>query len=833
MVRFEIFTISRGGGRTPQTIEATGVVGSFATRAEAETFLKKNRFEIADSETPVGVRPVPTAEEAARVPRLPSGQEIRGPPPSERGRQLRRRRIQRELAEQAQKKASRGEAISAAERAAFRRSRFITESGDIVTGAFIGIQTPEETARITRTRSLSDQLRESTFLFPPPIRETRAEQQARIREATVFLPRMGLDIRDFRGIMPQRTPIQETRALAPLKIDLSPFQRGPRGGTIETGLAGQDIIFGEPAPVFISPEQRKAERRARSLLGEFGLGAALGAEFVGGVAKAKKAVPEAAAFGGLAFFSPVAAGVVGVAATALSVPVIQQEIAQKGVLRTIASELPTLFLFGAAGGAGARLKTSAPVREAAFDIKLEKLSAKDIDPSFTFEKQPFFIETTGKPPAFLQRTLKGKVLTPRQLEFSLSGLRSDIIAPTTPKELRLFLGELEKAPISRQQAAELDIFRPEIEESFLVEPSREGLITPGRLGRKEQQLQLRETFPTTAQKAAFALQQQPKILTPPPRQVSLFDVFRGKKGQAALIPQFDFLDVLRGAGEGLRRFKAPDLPKIFDPVSARTRTGQAFDFSSILATDLFSRQETRAATGTRSISSLVQDVFQIPIQEQQAIQRQETITDLDILQIQKADVLTVQDVFQEQRQEQRQDLITLPIQITEPFTAPFGRIFEPTKPTTKKTKPKRLRGFFLEGGENFITAAEIQGFDVLVREKGKDIEVDKKMSFPRQRANNIGADIVDNSAAASFRIKSSNQPIDSIIDDPFFFKGNKFRSPKTKSKLPPKQFVEKRRFRIDTGGELAGITAKGLIAKRRKQIKQSLIGGIDIGGFEL
>ncbi|MCH8329632.1 MAG: hypothetical protein IIB81_04540, partial [Nanoarchaeota archaeon] len=97
------------------------------------------------------------------------------------------------------------------------------------------------------------------------------------------------------------------------------------------------------------------------------------------------------------------------------------------------------------------------------------------------------------------------------------------------------------------------------------------------------------------------------------------------------------------------------------------------------------------------------------------------------------------------------------------------------------------------------------------------------------RAKNIGANIVDNSSAASFRIKKSIQPMGFGIDDPFFNLERKFRSPKTKSKLPPKQFIEKRRFRIDTPGELKGITAKGLIAKRKKARGNNFFGGFNAG----
>lgn len=156
---------------------------------------------------------------------------------------------------------------------------------------------------------------------------------------------------------------------------------------------------------------------------------------------------------------------------------------------------------------------------------------------------------------------------------------------------------------------------------------------------------------------------------------------------------------------------------------------------------------------------------------------------------------------------------------------PFGD--EPPPPDIPRRI--RIRGF---GLDNNLFGITNQGFDVLIREKGQDIEFDPKKSFPRQRAKNIGADIVDNSAAASFRIEKSDQPIDSGIDDVFFALEDKFRSPATKSRLPPKQFIEKRGFRIDSPGELAGITAKGLIARRKKAMRNQF--DIDFsGGFEL
>ncbi len=97
MVRFEVFVIDRGGGRTPKTLSpargpassfgkefGADAQGTFATRAQADAFIKAKRIEFATSDTPVGARPVPTAVQAATAQRTRAGEEIIGPPPKGR-----------------------------------------------------------------------------------------------------------------------------------------------------------------------------------------------------------------------------------------------------------------------------------------------------------------------------------------------------------------------------------------------------------------------------------------------------------------------------------------------------------------------------------------------------------------------------------------------------------------------------------------------------------------------------------------------------------------------------------------------------------------------------
>lgn len=98
-------------------------------------------------------------------------------------------------------------------------------------------------------------------------------------------------------------------------------------------------------------------------------------------------------------------------------------------------------------------------------------------------------------------------------------------------------------------------------------------------------------------------------------------------------------------------------------------------------------------------------------------------------------------------------------------------------------------------------------YNVLVREGGRKSDRFKPASskpLPYYKALNLGADIVDNTTARTFKIIKSKIK-GAIKDDSSFFKADKFRSPKGNTKLPAFSFVEKSRNAIDTYGELMGI----------------------------
>jgi len=117
----------------------------------------------------------------------------------------------------------------------------------------------------------------------------------------------------------------------------------------------------------------------------------------------------------------------------------------------------------------------------------------------------------------------------------------------------------------------------------------------------------------------------------------------------------------------------------------------------------------------------------------------------------------------------------------------------------------------------------IRGFNTLIKSRGALRKVNK---FPLTEINakSLGADLVDNSSAATFMIKpTKGKPRKPEFSSPNFnFTAGKFRNPIRKGKtLPSKNvFIEKNAFRIDTGGELKQITAEGLLALRRKKAKK-------------
>jgi len=116
-----------------------------------------------------------------------------------------------------------------------------------------------------------------------------------------------------------------------------------------------------------------------------------------------------------------------------------------------------------------------------------------------------------------------------------------------------------------------------------------------------------------------------------------------------------------------------------------------------------------------------------------------------------------------------------------------------------------------------------KGFDVEVRKKGKWEKINKK-PFNKRAANDFGFDAVDNSAAASYRLKANpkEQKLANYFSLNSIMGKSKFRKKKEGDFII---HIEKRgKGRIDTPGEVAGISAKGWASQRLKKMKS-------FGGF--
>ena len=109
---------------------------------------------------------------------------------------------------------------------------------------------------------------------------------------------------------------------------------------------------------------------------------------------------------------------------------------------------------------------------------------------------------------------------------------------------------------------------------------------------------------------------------------------------------------------------------------------------------------------------------------------------------------------------------------------------------------------------------KVQAFKALVKKKGKFVKVSKR-PLRKNTALALGAFLVDNSAAQTFRIREiMGNPTGPKVSRPSLSKFRKpIRSGRTQAKSP--LFIEKTAFLIDRKGELEAITKRGLNALRQ------------------
>lgn len=148
------------------------------------------------------------------------------------------------------------------------------------------------------------------------------------------------------------------------------------------------------------------------------------------------------------------------------------------------------------------------------------------------------------------------------------------------------------------------------------------------------------------------------------------------------------------------------------------------------------------------------------------------------------------------------DIITTTTIFEEP---PINPIIEIEEAPPKKGKSRlRSNDVVLEK----IGLQKDKAYDVFVKEKGRVRKLNE-MPLPRFMALSRGATYVDDTPSASFEIRGSTKKLTHKIDSTPPSIMYKFTPAKTKKAL---RFVEKPKYRIDSVGEMAGITKKGLSA---------------------
>jgi len=207
-----------------------------------------------------------------------------------------------------------------------------------------------------------------------------------------------------------------------------------------------------------------------------------------------------------------------------------------------------------------------------------------------------------------------------------------------------------------------------------------------------------------------------------------------------------------------------------------------------------------------------------PIEKQardQAIKNIQGLTNISKqLTIQETDqaIKSVQDTIQTSKEIQN----IKARQVTKPKPKPKPK---PTKPKPRpKLKPPIekviIPPFIPELPKKNSKRKVRKTYNVFVRENNKLLKANNKQ-LTKNRGKNLGVYITDNSSSASFKLKRTGKKTAKEVKLTSSIK--KYR----KGKRLKKFTIEKRKHRIDTIGELKGITAKGLIARRNKNFRRA------------
>ena len=143
--------------------------------------------------------------------------------------------------------------------------------------------------------------------------------------------------------------------------------------------------------------------------------------------------------------------------------------------------------------------------------------------------------------------------------------------------------------------------------------------------------------------------------------------------------------------------------------------------------------------------------------------------------------------------------------------------FEPP-PEKQITKPIPSVDTFHKRQIAFGLISDETGYNVYARSKGNFQKLNKQ-PISRIAALGLGGSATDNSAAATFKIKKTDKPAKQGRDFGGF---NAFKFQQIQANPSQETYREKNTFRIDTSGEIQGISAKGWVANRQKKLMVSM-----------
>ena len=475
----------------------------------------------------------------------------------------------------------------------------------------------------------------------------------------------------------------------------------------------------------------------------------------------------------------------------------------------------------AAFGTGARLVTGVSttirrVKEFKFERGIRAFEKRITEPTFKFDPTREVFEPTG---VKIIDIPKRKIIIetePIKRGFPVFGKAGEIVGrqlqlkPRFKPEFEAQAEFIEPALGIERVTKPRDVFLGKFVERPLTPFQKELIIEPPRVIKPviERQRTLVEFKfkPLRPQKIPFIIE-----FKEPPRFAGEVFQIGGLIPPQIIKPEVPFE---RFGGEFFERIprRARKIPKISPEIAKRPRLGILFPARTFPLLEEITISTKRLRQIQEPISALDLKELQAPIVSpiitpiSKVIPKVTLIIEPKVTPIPKEKVKPIQKPI---------PILKLPsIQKPLPIQIPIPKVIPKPRPRPRPIVPEKPLPIPKPRPRLPLKLPELKGIGILkkpaftteVREgerKGDKFSRVRKQTLPRQRAINLGARIADNTTARTFRIKRRGTT--TLSDTNRFPLKDKFRGRIGKSKLPPKVFVEKSKFAIDSPGERLGI----------------------------